>query len=409
METKQSILVLDDDPSLGEFITAAAENVGLRCIFTTDPNTFLEQLTPDITLVMVDLVMPHTDGVEILRLLAQRHCDANVVLMSGLGKRVIETAEQLAISLGLSVIGHLRKPIRLVELEDAFAAPKPSVAEKAPQRARPVVVSDDDLRDAIARSEFVNYYQPQIAVASGDVIGVEALVRWLHPVHGLIFPDTFISRLEGLGLWSELGWIVSRQAFSDIKRFANHSGALPTLSVNFPARTLQDLTFPNALASLSKEYGVSERGIILEITESDLVRGLSTTLDVLARLRMKQFELSIDDFGTGYSMLQQLKTIPATELKIDRSFVMNLHNSESDRIVVNKSIEIAHELGMRVVAEGVETIEQFEFIRAHGCDVAQGYLFSRPKPVAELVVWLHAYRAAQLRPSPTSIINTGPD
>jgi len=406
METTQSILVLDDDPSLGEFIAAAAENVGLRCVFTTDPNVFLELISPDLTLVMVDLVMPHVDGVEILRLLAKRGCNANVVLMSGLGQRVIETAERLAITLGLSVLGHLRKPIRLVDLEEVFASPRLSAGVKIPPRKIDALISDEDLKSAIARNEFINHYQPQVSLPSGDVVGVEALVRWQHPVHGLIFPDTFIPRLESLGLMNELGLIVCRTAFFDIKRFANAAQFLPGLAINITAQALQDLAFPDVLGSLAREFGVDERGITLEITEGGLVRGLSTTLDVLTRLRMKQFELSIDDFGTGYSMMQQLNTIPATELKIDKSFVMNIDHSESDRIVVTKSIEIGHALGMRVVAEGVESLEQFEFIRDHGCDVAQGYLISRPKPVSELVVWLEKYRTTQLFPSPMSILNS---
>jgi len=389
----QSILVLDDDPGLGEIIAAAAEQMGLRCVFTTDPNAFLQQLTPDITLVMVDLVMPHIDGVEMLRLLAQQGCEANIVVMSGLGKRVIEAAEQVAVSLGLSIIGHLRKPIRLVELENVLITPKRVVPAKQVKLQRQPDLSDQELRDAMERCEFINHYQPQISVASGDVVGVEALSRWLHPVHGLIFPDSFISRLEGLGMITELGWMVSRQAFSDIRRFANDAGICPALAINFSAHTLHDLQFPDSFAALATENGVDAKSVILEITESSVIRDLPATLDVLARLRMKQFELSIDDFGTGYSMMQQLMTIPATELKVDRSFVMNLQNSEQDRVVVNKSIEFGHELGMRVVAEGVETMEQLEFLRAHGCDVAQGYLFSRPQSAAELVVWLQNYRA----------------
>ncbi len=406
METTQSILVIDDDPGLGEFITAAAEYLGLRCIFTTDPVTFFEQLTPEVTLVMVDLVMPNVDGVQILRLLAQGQCKAKVVMMSGLGRRVIQTAEQLAISLGLSVVGHLRKPIRLVELEAIFATPNIPIAGKDVTPPRNLILSDEELSIAIEENQLVIHYQPLIAAATGDVIGVEALVRWLHPTHGLIFPDAFISRAEGLGLADRLGWLVTRRAFADISRFATDSGVVPALSINVSVHLLQDLTFPDTFEALAAEHGVALEATTLEITESGLVRELPATLEVLTRLRMKKVELSIDDFGTGYSMMQQLKTIPATELKIDKTFVQNANVSESDRVVVTKSIEIGHELGMRVVAEGVETVEQFEFLRTQGCDVAQGYLFSRPLPAERLVEWLQIHRAAQLLPPPTTIINT---
>jgi EAL domain-containing protein (putative c-di-GMP-specific phosphodiesterase class I)/ActR/RegA family two-component response regulator len=405
METTQSILVIDDDPGLGEFITAAAEHLGVRCMFTTDPATFFKHLTPEITLVLVDLVMPNVDGVQIMRLLAQGQCKAKIVMMSGLGRRVMQTAEQLAVSLGLSVVGHLRKPIRLLELEAIFATPNTPASGRTMAPARNFSVSDEELSIAVREDQFVNHYQPLIAAATGDVIGVEALVRWQHPLHGLIYPDAFIARTETLGLADRLGWIVTQRAFSDIGRFATDSGVVPALSINVSVHSLQVLTFPDTFEALAAKHGVALEATTLEITESGLVRELPATLDVLTRLRMKRVELSIDDFGTGYSMMQQLKTIPATELKIDKTFVQNANISQSDHVVVTKSIEIGHELGMRVVAEGVETMEQFEFLRAQGCDVAQGYLFSRPLPATQLVEWLQTHRAAQSLPPPTTIIN----
>ena len=137
--------------------------------------------------------------------------------------------------------------------------------------------------------------------------------------------------------------------------------------------------------------------VILEITETGLIEETSRTLDVLARLRMKRVHLSIDDFGTGYSMMQQLQNIPATELKIDRSFVSNLDGSDSNRVMVQKTIEIGHGLDMKVVAEGVETREQLEFLRANGCDIAQGYFFSRPLSPNDLLAWLDSYRSHRAR------------
>jgi len=145
--------------------------------------------------------------------------------------------------------------------------------------------------------------------------------------------------------------------------------------------------------SLVKKHGVPPEGVIIEITESGLIDALSRTLDVLARLRMKGIQLSIDDFGTGYAMMRQLLNVPATELKIDRIFVMDMDMNNSDRIMVQKTIEIGHELGMKVIAEGVERISQLDFLRSRGCDSVQGYLYSRPLPPAELISWLAVYRA----------------
>jgi EAL domain-containing protein (putative c-di-GMP-specific phosphodiesterase class I) len=166
------------------------------------------------------------------------------------------------------------------------------------------------------------------------------------------------------------------------------------LSVNESVYSLHDLKFPDIFVSLAEKHGISPGNVTIEITESGLIEELSRTLDILIRLRMKQVKLSIDDFGTGYAMMQQLKNIPATDLKIDRSFVQQMNGNDRDRVMIRKTIELAHELGMKVVGEGVETKAQLEMLRSNGCDSAQGYYFSRPVPPAELVRWLEAYRSA---------------
>jgi EAL domain-containing protein (putative c-di-GMP-specific phosphodiesterase class I) len=249
------------------------------------------------------------------------------------------------------------------------------------------------LRSAVERDEFITYYQPQIDIATGRVIGVEALVRWQHPERGLIFPDDFIGRLEELGLIDELGWIVANRGMSEVGQFANGDGKAPMLSLNASVYSLHDLKFPDILVSIAEKHGISPANITIEITESGLIKELSRTLDILTRLRMKQVKLSIDDFGTGYAMMQQLKNIPATELKIDKSFVLDMQVNDRDRIMVQKTVELGHELGMHVIAEGVETQEQLDLLRANGCDSAQGYLFSRPIPAKEMVNWLASYRS----------------
>jgi EAL domain-containing protein (putative c-di-GMP-specific phosphodiesterase class I) len=249
------------------------------------------------------------------------------------------------------------------------------------------------LRAAIERNEFVLHYQPQIDLASGTVMGVEALVRWQHPERGLIFPDDFIGRAEELGLIDDLGWLVMDRALDEVKQFANKNQVVPRLALNASVQSLLDLKFPDRFTSLLRKHDIPVDGVILEITESGLINELSHTLDVLTRLRMKSVHLSIDDFGTGYAMMQQLVNIPATELKIDRNFVKNMHVNSSDRIMAEKSIEIGHELGMKVIAEGVETEQQLELLRRVGCDSAQGYLYSRPLPPNELVRWLGEYHA----------------
>jgi EAL domain-containing protein (putative c-di-GMP-specific phosphodiesterase class I)/CheY-like chemotaxis protein len=387
---QHSILAIDDNSYIGELILATAQNMGLSCTVADNAEDFLEKLGPGTTLILLDLVMPDVDGVELLRLLAERRCKAGIVLMSGVGKRIIETAEELARALGLSIVGHLQKPFRISALQEIVAQNiQPEPNHSSPQR--PAFVTDDgDLSGAIERDEFILHYQPQIEIASQSVVGVEAVVRWRHPVHGLVFPDNFIPRLEALGLIDTLCWLVMNRALAELSLFSVH-GNLPTVSINVSVRSLHDLKFPDKVVSLAEKLAVPLDRIILEITESGLINELSSTLDVLARLRMKAIKLSIDDFGTGYSMMQQLRLIPATELKIDKYFVQHIFSQDSARVLVLKTIEIGHELGMKVVAEGVETVEQLDFLRGHKCDIVQGYLFSRPLPPTEFVAWFLNY------------------
>jgi EAL domain-containing protein (putative c-di-GMP-specific phosphodiesterase class I) len=394
MIAKRKLLIIDDDLDAGQYVTAAAEAKGWECVATTTAPDFLNNLTTDTTLIFLDLRMPELDGVELLRILAQQRCQAGIILMSGVGKSVLETADEMARAQGLYIVGQLQKPFQLAALEALLEQEHRSERRKANAPIRIIPFLDDELRDAIQRKEFLLHYQPQIDLATGEVVAVEALVRWIHTRRGLIHPEHFIARLELLGLIDQLGWIVAKNALADIAMFADEHGNTTMLSLNVSARSLHDLKFPDDLETLARSFGVPADQITLEITESGLISELARTLDVLTRLRMKTMRLSIDDFGTGYSMMRQLRHIPANELKIDRSFVQKMHLTYGDRVMVQKTIEIGHDLGMKVVAEGVETVEQLEFLRSSGCDLVQGFLFTRPLAAADLVRWLKDYRAS---------------
>jgi EAL domain-containing protein (putative c-di-GMP-specific phosphodiesterase class I)/ActR/RegA family two-component response regulator len=389
----QKILIIDDDINICDIICKTAADMGIACLATTDATSFFDSLTPDVTLVMIDLVMPNVDGIEILRILGEKGCSANVVVMSGVDKRIIETAEILTRTLGLSTVEHLSKPFRISTLESLFGSAVESVAVPNDETRR-VHCELDELRGAIERDEFVLHYQPQVEIATNRIAAVEALVRWQHPTHGLVYPNDFVEYAEQVGLIDELTRIVIRKGLSEMGALTDESGRPIMLALNLSAVSLRDLAFPDFFASMIAEYGVAAESIVLEITETGLIRELSKTLDVLTRLRMKKVELSIDDFGTGYSMMQQLSHIPANQLKIDRSFVMNLHN-EQERVIVEKTIEIGHDLGMTVVAEGVENREQLELLRRKNCDLAQGFVFSKPLPKSEFMAWLLEYSKSE--------------
>jgi EAL domain-containing protein (putative c-di-GMP-specific phosphodiesterase class I) len=322
-------------------------------------------------------------------MLGQLGSRASIVLMSGISKRVMETAEKLARTLDLTIAGYLAKPFRLGELEDLLRGHVPQARHVTPPRpCAHLEVTDEDLRNAMRNREFVLFYQPQVDIATGAVEGLEALARWQHPRLGLLPPDCFIPRLEALGAIDSFGWLMADRGLEEARNFPSNGCPAPRIALNVSVHSLKDLKFPDTFVDLAGRHSIPAERITIEITESCLMQEPSSALDVLARLRMKNVQLSIDDFGTGYAMMQQLVTIPANELKIDRAFVQNLHANASDRVLVEKTIEMGHELGMVVTAEGVETEAQLEFLRRKGCDRAQGFLFSRPLPLADVNAWL---------------------
>jgi len=394
MPSADRIVLIDDDRVVGEIVSALAGSMGLHCAVTRTADEFFQHIGPDTSVIILDLVMPGMDGIEILRLLGERNCKAHIILMSGINIRVIETAKKLAQSHGLTVIGHLQKPFPIPQLQKLLTANLP--AEKlASEKEEQIEIPDEDLYRALECDEIVLYYQPQINIATGVVTGLEALSRWNHPELGLVFPDNFISRIETLGLMDKFCWITAERALNEVKQFSIPNGHLPRLAINVSVSSLRDLKFPDILMNLARKYDFPAERIVLEITESGLME-FSLALDVLTRLRMRNFQLSIDDFGTGYSMMKQLQNVPAIELKIDKMFVQHMHANHSDLVMVEKIIEMGHELEMEVTAEGVETQEQFKLLSQRGCDSVQGFLFSRALPPHEMISWLQNHRAQKL-------------
>jgi len=396
MEMKKlELLVIDDERDIAEFISEVAETINFNCTTTTNANDFMAALNPEIKIIIIDLMMPDIDGVEILRMLKQQQCKSKIILMSGVDKRVLEIAEDLAKSLNLSVVGRLQKPFRKADLEKLLKnnaiidLPNTITTTSHPVISQPSIdITEEEFQHAFLHDEFVIYYQPQIDLTTGRMAGVEALARWQHPVWGLIAPDNFIAKAETLGMIDGLGWLVAKKALSEFGQIVEKNNAALTLSLNVSPYSLQNLKFPDILITLANKCGVQPKNIIIEITESGLFKELSKALDILTRLRMKQVKLSIDDFGTGFAMMQQLRNVPATELKIDKSFIQDMDVKESARIMVLKIIEMGHELNMKVIAEGVETKEQLDFLRDNHCDLVQGYFFSRPLSLPVLLDWI---------------------
>ncbi len=246
-----------------------------------------------------------------------------------------------------------------------------------------------ELSDAIARGELTLAFQPLMDCQLDEVAGVEALVRWQHPRHGLVLPDQFIPLAEQTGLIRQLSRWVLEAALQQHHAWLGLGLDVP-VSVNLSMRDLHDPGLPSAVADLVEQYAVRPGALRVEITESSLMSDPVRALKTLKHVREMGVDVSIDDFGTGYSSLAYLKQLPVDELKIDRSFVRDMAADESDLAIVRSTIDLAHNLGLAVVAEGVEDDPTLEFLRSFGCDKAQGFLFTRPLAADEITRWLLA-------------------
>ncbi|MCG8433004.1 MAG: EAL domain-containing protein [Gammaproteobacteria bacterium] len=243
-----------------------------------------------------------------------------------------------------------------------------------------------ELRRAIEQDELVIHYQPSIYAATGELSGAEALVRWNHPDYGLMGPDEFVPLAERTGLTRELSMWVLNAALNQVSAW-HQAGHKMDISINLSARTLLDVEFPHVIAGLLARHDVPGESVILEITETTIMADQERALEILSRLASMGIRISIDDFGTGYSSLAYLKKLPVSEIKIDKSFVLDMHTNENDAVIVHATVQLGKNLSLHVVAEGVETRESLNKLRELGADTLQGYYISPPLEAAKFSSW----------------------
>ncbi|RZT09519.1 PAS domain S-box-containing protein/diguanylate cyclase (GGDEF) domain-containing protein [Duganella sp. CF402] len=260
-------------------------------------------------------------------------------------------------------------------------------SEEMNQRAKEHLRIESELRQALLNNELQLYYQPKVSLRSGRIVGAEALLRWRHPVRGLVSPGVFIPVAEETGLILDLGTWVLEEACRQVREWRDANLLMPPIAVNLSARQF-DNELPKRIAAVLEKHRVQPDQINLEITESLLVRGTDKVIAIMNQLVAMGMALALDDFGTGYSSLAYLKKFPISTLKIDRSFVIGLPYEENDCAIARAIVTMAQQLRQEIVAEGVETAEQMAFLRELGCDQLQGYLFSQPVPAVEFAAML---------------------
>jgi len=373
------ILVFDDDASIGRLLVRIAGMAGIEATAVSDAEAFAQRLRTDPPqIVVLDLQLGDTDGVEQMRVLADRQYAGALVLMSGYDSRVLATARAVGQSLGLKIENVLEKPLRVAEVEQ--------VLERLASASQSF--SAERLLRAIAKDELALDFQPVVSCKPNALKKLEALIRWDHPVAGRIPPGEFlpVAERDTATMDSLTDWVVGA-AVNAYKVLAELGVSVP-LAVNISAQNLHDLTLPDRLEQRLRAGGMPVRHLCLEMTETAAFQDAARTMDILSRVRLKGMQLSIDDFGTGYSSLKLLRQMPFSEIKIDRSFVSDLTASRDSRAIVKSIMGLAANMEMGCIAEGVETEETADLLEQLGvCDL-QGYLIAPPMPVEAVPVWL---------------------
>lgn len=386
------LLILDDDPEVNQTICAIARRAGFKTFSTTEPEQFFQTIaswTP--THLVLDLVMPNADGVEIIKQLGRHAISCQLIIVSGLGGRVLEAAAKTATENGLNVSGVLPKPFSSARLRSLLSLHPQSRTELPPALdsiAHPGDRAELNFRsvnEALEADDFSVCFQPKVACRNGAAMGFETLVRWQHPRNGLIMPEDFIPIAEQSGQIDNLTRCIVSKSLAWFA--ASFLDTHLQIAINISGRTFSTPEFPGWIVAECERYGVTPGQVVLEVTETTSMRDPVKTLEILTQFRIKGFSLSIDDFGVGYSSLVQLARFPFSEMKIEKMFVISARESAESQKIAAAVVGLGKALSMHVTAEGVEDEWTLDFLREIGCDFAQGYYFSRPMSGEMALEW----------------------
>lgn len=388
------VLVLEDNEFQRLAAIHALRSIGVTRITAAasaeQALDYLSNRTDYFDATICDLRLEGMDGLTFLRSAPAERL-GTIVLTSALSNDIHQASLRILRRAGAKIAGCLPKPIDTTDLKLMLLAPSParvhdrgaSVAallEKAP-------VSHESITEGLNQHQFICHFQPKITLKTGAFCGAEALVRWQHPESGLLQPGQFIEQVQTFGMIDALTCEVLAQACELIVGWPKDLPSLH-LSVNISATSLQSPDSIDRWRQILDNYWVLPTQITLEMTETTFVANDLTVQEALTRLRIAGFGVSLDDFGTGFTSLQQLRTLPVTELKIDRSFVHDASAQSRPAIILDSLIGVAKRLRISTVAEGIETLEDATYLTDLGCQTGQGYHFSRPLAPQQLIQWV---------------------
>lgn len=377
LELLNKIIAVDDDPFFLQFIEDKFEEVGIPAIQQFDqPQAgldFLQQTSEINDILLVDLQMPVIDGIAFLKRLGDMHYKGQVIVISGFESKVLQMAESIARQHDLAILGQLTKPFSTSQLV--------GLIDKATSRimaTKSVIMTVPEShfnaeQFEISEQTFYPVIQPKVEIDSEHIIGYEILSRLKGADGSIIYPNQFIPMFENNGRIVEFNAVLFR---CSLKKMAENRDV--DFSINLSMKDLTSHEFVDEIDCLMKKYQINPARLTVELTESCIVEQLLVAQEITTRLRLLGCAMSIDDYGTGYSTMKQLTEFPFQELKVDRQYITDCHTNTEHQAIIKSTVEMAHALGMKVVAEGVETKQELEFVKEAGIEIVQGYYYSKP-------------------------------
>jgi EAL domain-containing protein (putative c-di-GMP-specific phosphodiesterase class I)/FixJ family two-component response regulator len=387
-------LVAEDNEFQRRWLVVMLTNLGANHIVEAeDGHSALEILhdpSKSIDICFIDLNMPGMDGLELIRHMAKEDNPASIILASALDPSLVFSVETMSKAYGVNLLGTIAKPATPENLRELIALYQPKQDRATEARSTGPEFTLAEIAQGLANDQFMPYFQPKVEIETGHIKGAEAFARWLHPVHGMISPAAFLSKLENTTHLDTLSWAMIEKSAAACRSW-KALGYPISVSINLASSCLTRAGCAEHIVGIVAKYEVEPSNIIFEITESAAKIDDPQYLENLARLRMNGFNLAIDDFGTGHASMQELLRIPFSEVKIDRSFVVGASKNEAIRVVLSSSLELARKLNRQSTAVGVETRHDWDLLQQLGCTHAQGYYIAKPMESNVLPAWMEEW------------------
>lgn len=375
-----TILVVEDHYFQRQMLMRIMHLLGIRKVLEAVDGKEAMELMQDgarVDLVVCDLDMPEMDGLELIRHLGEINSTAAVIISSAKEPALLVSVEKMTCEYHVQLLGVIPKPVTFNQFKDL-------IAKFTPHKIRTQLIPDasiyfdlDQILQGLQQKQFEPFFQPQMEIATGRIVGAEALARWRHPERGLVSPHAFVPMLEQSGNIDKLTMLMLEKGARACRNWRK-CGLEMTVSVNLSLCTLTNTDLSEAITQIVSSVGLEPCHMVLEITETAAMTEVAPALENLTRLRMRGFGLAVDDYGTGFSSLRQLIRVPFTELKIDQGFVTGCEMDSASRTIVESNIDMAHRLNIKSVAEGVESQAEWDMLRNANCDIAQGYFVAKP-------------------------------